>query len=168
MLLALFIILFSLFSQDSYSWTAPLVNPSNPSFLTGIITLISTSDPQLTSGTRDYQFPLANALPNNSVKGVAGIVGQEMTLIPPGIDYDIFVISVSNLTMYIRATMISTLNPLKKMKICYMVTSYFLLKIDYKAHTFGMIFYYLSKRSLTRFETTPTLRSSSAPTRSAI
>lgn len=144
MLLALFVLLFGFFSQDSHSWTAPLVNPSNPSFLTGIMTLISTSDPQLTSRTQDYNFPLANALPNNSVKAAVGIVGQEMTLIPSEIDYDIFVISVSNLTMYIRATMISNLNPLKKMKICYLVTSYFSLKIDYKAHTFGMIFAYES------------------------
>ena len=87
MLVPFFVLIFSLFYQDTHSWTAPLVNPSNPNFLTGINALITATNPPLTTGVQNYQFPLANTLPNNSLKAAIGIIGQKMTLIPPSMDF---------------------------------------------------------------------------------
>ncbi len=73
---ALIFLFFLLKQADSYS--NPLVNPSNANFQAGLSTLISSGSVGTTVQT--YQFLLANAMANNTMRSAIGIVTNEMSL----------------------------------------------------------------------------------------
>lgn len=73
--------LFTLFTfvfKETHSLSNPLVNPSNANFQAGLNTLLSSGS--LGSSVQTYQFLLANAMANNTMRAALGIVTNEMSL----------------------------------------------------------------------------------------
>jgi hypothetical protein len=71
MLLFIFIFI-GYFFKEIYLVSTPSVNPSNPNFVAGLNTLVSSG--ALDNNLQTYQFTIANALPTNSIKTAIGIV----------------------------------------------------------------------------------------------
>jgi hypothetical protein len=73
----------------------------------------------------------------NSLKASLGIVMNAMTLAGGSMGFDLYIVSVSPTQMFVSGLSTTSVNPVTKLKICYLVTLYAALHVNYKNYAFS-------------------------------